>query len=179
MTKENLTAEELRQVLKYDPETGAFIWVKAGRRYGKQAGHHRSDGYFDIRIGDFLYRAHRLAWLYMTGSWPDKHIDHKDRDPANTRWNNLRQATPGQNRQNQKTRKDSKSQFKGVQLHEHGLWRARLMVEGKRVQIGYFKTPEAAYKARLEAEKIHFTHSPVCEPQSACLDAPDHKGDVV
>lgn len=168
MAKKDLTAERLREILDYNPVTGIFTWIKSG----KVSGHHRSDGYFDIRVDDCLFRAHRLAWLYMTGAWPNNLIDHRDRDPSNTRWANLRQATHSENHQNQVVKKTSKMPYKGIELHKSGLWRARLTVNKKRVHLGYFKTPEQARDARIAGEKIHFTHSPASKLQFSYLDDP-------
>jgi hypothetical protein len=83
-----ITAERLREVLLYDPETGVFRWWvptsrKSPFRVGKIAGSYHRDGYREIRIDKRLYRAHRLAWLYMTDKWPDLEIDHIDQDGTN------------------------------------------------------------------------------------------------
>lgn len=170
MAKHDLTAEQARAVISYDPITGIFLWI-SGIRKGKEAGYRRPDGYVDIRIGDYLYRSHRLAWLLVTGKWPAVWIDHIDRDPTNCQWNNLREATISQNHQNQKVRKDSKVGLRGIEHHESGLFRARLVINGKRIQLGYFKTKEEAFMARLEGERKHFTHSTVFHTQSAYPDA--------
>lgn len=168
MPKPEITAEELRAALTYEPGTGIFRWTKNG----KIAGHVRSDGYTDIRFKDCLFRAHRLAWLWMTGSWPTMPwIDHIDRDPGNNRWGNLREVTLSQNHQNQKVRKDSRVGLRGVEAHKSGLWRARLVIQGKRIHVGYFKTPQEAFAARIEAERKYFTHSAVLHTQSAYPDA--------
>lgn len=167
MAAADLTYARLRELLHYDPETGVFTWRvrRCNNLAGTDAGSLRDDGYFTIRLDKRPYRANRLAWLYMTGAWPTHLIDHEDRDPANNRWKNLRPATHSQNHQNQKLRVDNTHGFRGLERHTSGLWRVRLMVRGKRVHIGYFKTPEEAVAARTEAERIHFTHAPVCKPQ--------------
>lgn len=172
MAKPDLTADELRAALSYDPETGIFIWIKSPRR-GKKAGHLRSDGYTDIRLKDALFRAHRLAWLYMTGDWPaTEWIDHIDRDPGNNRWVNLREATRSQNHQNQKVRKDSKIGLRGVERHcQSGGFVAKLVVNGKKIHLGLYRTKEEAFAARLAGERIHFSHSTVLHTQSAYPDA--------
>lgn len=170
MAKPHLTAQEVRDAFSYDTETGILAW-RNPRRKGLPAGYRRPDGYLDVRIKDCLFRAHRLIWLYMTGEWPEVWIDHIDRDPTNNKWSNLRAATMSQNHQNQKVRKDSKVGVRGVELHESGLYRARLVLNGKRIQIGYFKTKEEAFMARIEAERKHFTHSTALHTQSAYPDA--------
>lgn len=193
MAKSDLTAERLRELLHYSPETGVFTWLPRDyslfandasafrwhkRFAGKPAGHHRSDGYYDIRVDDHLHRSHRLAWLYMTGQWPAAYIDHRDRDPSNCQWSNLREATPGQNRQNQKKRKDSLQAHKGIEYHGKR-FRVRISVNGRRIISGSFLTLNEAIACRIESERKHFTHSPACEPQSSYPDdlgQPDANG---
>lgn len=170
----DLTAQRLREILHYDPETGLFRWsatYNLGRLRDKRVGHvSQETGHINIRVQGRAYEAHRLAWLYMTGSWPTETVDHKNRIPEDNRWRNLRLATMGQQRQNQKMRKDCKHGYRGLQFHKHGLWRVRITVDGKKIHIGYFKKPEDGVAARLAAERKYFTHSPACEPQAACPD---------
>lgn len=99
----NLTQEYLKSILEYNLETGKFIWlVKTSNRVkiGMYAGTLRNNGYLKININGQLYYAHRLAWLYMTGKWPENHIDHKDGIKDNNKWENLREATYSQNNKN-------------------------------------------------------------------------------
>jgi len=100
-----LTQAKLRDILWYDPETGVFIWLRPPKHnsklLGKPAGNTRPDGYTTIRINGEAYYAHRLAFLYMTGQWPEPETDHIDRNPFNDRWSNLREATSSLNKYNQ------------------------------------------------------------------------------
>lgn len=168
-----LTAQQLREVLHYDPETGQFSWsphYHGGRLRGKPVGHVSVEtGHVNIRVFKRSYEAHRLAWLYMTGVWPENTVDHENRVPHDNRWKNLRDATMTQQRQNQKMRKDNRHGYRGLELHTSGLWRVRIGLNGKRIQVGYFKTPEEAMQAREQAERDHFTHAPACAPQVESL----------
>lgn len=99
MSKYNstLTAEQLRWLLHYDPETGVFtrlIQLCNRVQVGDIAGFIKYNGYRVIKVGDkpTPYFAHRLAWLYIHGEWPSKGIDHIDGDRANNRIANLREA---------------------------------------------------------------------------------------
>ena len=96
-----LTAKRLRKVLSYAPTTGIFRWqVSASSRapVGSIAGAKNGRGYHQIRIGGRPYSASRLAWLYMTGKWPNSEISYINGKPSDTRWANLRKATSSQNR---------------------------------------------------------------------------------
>lgn len=72
-----LTAERARELLVYDPETGALNWrVARGCRSGALAGTRTSEGYTQVEIDYRLYRAHRVIWLMQTGKWPNDHLEH-------------------------------------------------------------------------------------------------------
>lgn len=97
-----LTQERLKEVLEYDPASGNWRWkVRTSWRVETEgrAGTINSHGYVAIKVDRKLYRAHRLAWLYMTGQWPNE-IDHKDRNKANCAWANLRSVTHAENMMN-------------------------------------------------------------------------------
>ena len=162
MASDLITAERLRALLHYDPETGVFTWRVSRHhpRAGVEAGYRRSDGYMEIRLdgrGSRHYRMSRLAWLYVTGEWPAAEIDHIDGVRANNRWSNLREATPSQNRWNGKTPKHNTSGFKGVSWHRHrGKWVANINAHRKRQFLGEFDTPWQAYQAYLKrAAELH------------------------
>lgn len=105
-------------------------------------------GYRKIEVDGRAYLAHRLAWLYMTGEWPEGEVDHKDCDPANNEWGNLRLATRGQNAQNSSLRADNTSGVKGVSKHpQYDKWVARVGKDGKKHYLGVFPTKEGAEAA--------------------------------
>ena len=80
-----ISAERLRKLMHYEPDTGDFLWRErsAGRPVGRPAGSNKQR-YRQIHIDYCHYQAHRLAWLYMTGEWPQE-IDHIDRNGFNNR----------------------------------------------------------------------------------------------
>lgn len=154
--RDDLTAEYVRSILDYEPETGVLRWrVTLSRRVvaGKIAGWKRPDGRICLGIGDHDYRAHRLIWLMQTGHWPPQEIDHIDLDPSNNRWLNLRLATPSQNQANRPLRRNSRSGYTGVCFdNKKKEWIAYI---NKR-HIGRFKCFDDAVACRAEAEKaIH------------------------
>lgn len=155
-----LTAERVREILSYDPLTGVFVWMARasakfnGKFAGKVAGSIDDMGYRVIGVDGRLYRAHRLAWLYVHGEWP-KIIDHKDGDRDNNTIANLRLATALQNTANR--RGDSRSGYKGVTWQSQiGRWQARIRVKGKNIHLGVFGTAEEASKAyETAAKSVH------------------------
>lgn len=162
MTKKltEITAEQLRELLVYDPETGRFTWRVAlpGQKAGSPAGCLDSYGYVVIRINGANRKAHRLAWLHTYGTLPDGQVDHINRERADNRIANLRSATVQENQHNQSdARRGNKAGLLGVSP-KRGKWRAQIKVDGKKLHIGTFDTPEAAHEAYLEAKrKLHPT----------------------
>ena len=112
--------QEVRRILRYDPDTGYFFWrVPLGScAAGSKAGVIHPTGYVVITIAGKHYLAHRLAHFYQTGEWPSDDIDHKDRDRSQNRWENIRPATRSQNGANAKVSKRNVSGLKGVSLHK-------------------------------------------------------------
>lgn len=143
-----ITDLELKDILHYCPETGVFTWLiaKSQRvRVGEKGGHLASNGYVVIAINNKAYKAHRLAWLYMTGSWPEEEIDHINGIKNDNRIVNLREATKSQNQHNVGVRGDNSSGYKGVSFEtKNKKWRADIQFNGKRIFLGYFDFPKKA-----------------------------------
>jgi len=152
-----LTQARLKELLHYDPATGAFTWAcpsafGSRRSPGARVGRIARNGYLEIGVDYRRHGAHRLAWLYMAGGWPKAEVDHVDLDKANNRWDNLREATHQQNQWNIREHADNVARLKGVSLHSKtGLYHARIRVAGRERSLGYFKTPEAAHARYCEA----------------------------
>jgi hypothetical protein len=142
-----LTRARLRELLHYDPETGQFR-----RRRPLRPGYVANL----ISIDRHIYPAHQLAWLYMTGRWGRPVIDHRDGDPANNRWANLRRATRSQNAANRRRARNNTSGFKGVSRCESGKWRAIVSKDGRTKRLGRYSTPQAAHAAYVAAARRLF-----------------------
>lgn len=147
----------LREILTYDSITGDFTWListSSRVRVGARAGYRQPDGQRIIRIDTYPYVAHRLAWFYMTGEWPEHLVDHENMDRDDNRWSNLRAATKSLNGANKGPPSNNTSGFKGVTLVKGyyvregaDAWKAEITVNMKRRHIGYFRTPEQAAAA--------------------------------
>lgn len=154
--KPTLTADRVREVLDYNPETGVFRWkVRLGQRcrVGNEAGSFSAEGYRQIKIDGRLHLAHRLAWLHTYGVWPRVDLDHRNEIKYDNRIANLREATKAQNTQNRsRARSDNQNGFMGVSRVTGG-WRALIDVNGQRHNLGLFGTPEEAHAAYLAAKR--------------------------
>lgn len=157
-----ITAGEARELLLYEPETGAFTRRvrTCGRvKVGGPAGSVNGCGYLRIRLKTKQYLAHRLAWLIMTGEFPPEQIDHINGVITDNRWCNLRSVTRQENDRNRAVRRDSASGVMGVRWNSRaGRWVARITVAGHRMNLGYFRDLDDAIAARKSAEAKHGYH---------------------
>jgi hypothetical protein len=152
-----MTAEELKKILSYDSQTGVFTWlvspsksIRAGRAAGCRE---KRIGYCTIGYKGKIYKSHRLAWLYVTGKWPDGIIDHINGVKDDNRFDNLRVVDESGNAQNvRKPNKRNKSGFMGVIFFQNK-WRANITHSGKTHWLGDFATPEEAHQAYLAAKR--------------------------
>src|SRR5215471_18439256 len=151
-----LTAERLRQLLHYSPETGLFYWrvSRGGVAEGTEAGTWQGNGYRKIHINGVPHLAHRLAWLYFYCERATGEIDHRNKNPADNRIANLRDSSRAQNARNT-NRRNRRSGFKGVARHG-GKWRARIAVDGKQIELGIFSTAEEAAAAYDDAARLYY-----------------------
>lgn len=149
MTKK-LTQKMLMENWEYSEKTGIFIRVyKNGKR--KKALCLHSDGSIRISVYKRTYRAHRLAWLYVYGVWPDGFIDHINGDQKDNRIKNLRIATDSENKRNVGKRSHNTSGYKGVTWDKtNKKWLAHATYNGKSINLGRYDTPLEAYKAYNE-----------------------------
>ena len=155
-----ITQKELKRLLRYDPESGVFTWrVKKGARAlkGSVAGTLHPLRYIHINIDRKQYKAHRLAWLYVYGKWPENQIDHINHIRNDNRIKNLRDVKRIYNGRNQKLHNTNKTGVSGVYEYRQG-WCAAIRVKDKLIYLGYFLTFEEAVAARKAAEKKYGFH---------------------
>lgn len=157
-----ITHERLKELLSYDPLTGVFLWKvkRSNKMPGDVAGCNKNRNYTVIYVEGRFYRAHRLAWFYMTGEWPSTFLDHRDLNKHNNAFANLREATKSQNQANIGVIKSNVSGFKGVSRYRAGdsygkPWQAGIRENGRSRHLGHFATREDAHAAYVAAaEKL-------------------------
>lgn len=169
--------EKIFQALTYNKETGDFFWkedrpvdhfknisayrVWKTRFSGKKAGHITkglNTEYVSIRVFHKLYLAHRLAHLFVKGSWPENEVDHIDGNGLNNSWSNLRDVEKFVNGKNSQRKKNNSSGVNGVYWHKTSM---KWVAEGhwtedgvnKKKYLGIFEKLEDAAQARLEWEQ--------------------------
>ena len=153
-----ITQSQLKEQLQYNPDTGVFTrLVNASQmKAGDVAGYKNNNGYIAVRVTGKTYKAHRLAWLYIYGIWPENHIDHINEIKDDNRFCNLREANHSENLRNRGANKNNTSGFKGVNWHKNtGKWVAKININRKRNHLGYFNDPKEAYKAYCSAANKH------------------------
>lgn len=161
MATADLTAQRLREVLDYDPESGLFRWKQRRGRAaaeGQVAGTPHPGGYICIKVFQNVVLAHRLAWLYVHGEWPKNKIDHMNGVRNDNRLCNLRDVSDLSSAQNQRqVRSTSRSGVMGVRGNKSmSRWSARICVNYRHIELGFFDTKEEAAQAYWDAKrKLH------------------------
>jgi hypothetical protein len=160
--EDTLTYEVVSSVVSYNPVSGKITRIVAtsqNTRAGQEAGFTDSLGYITLGILGCTVRAHRVAYLLMTKTWPPKNfqIDHIDGIKSNNAWANLRLATAGQNRCNVAILKTNSSGVKGVSWFRlMNKWRVYVTKNGKQYSGGYYETlQDAKIAVRVLREKLH------------------------
>ena len=153
-----LTQDSLRSQLHYDEVTGVFTRIAIAHsskaKVGDIAGFIDASGYVRIFVLGRQYKAHRLAWLYLHGTWPTGEIDHIDSNKKNNSANNLRDVPKPINQQNRKTPTRSASGLLGVTRSTRGnRYVARIRVGGTTKYLGSFLTAEDAHLAYITAKR--------------------------
>jgi hypothetical protein len=152
--------ELIRSTFIYDPVSGDLRWRHNGRNQWARAGNlagqstKNCNGYSSVRVGGRSHRVHRVIWAYYYGVWPDQDIDHINRDRADNRIENLRDATRSQNLGNSIARSTS---LKGAHFDKRrGKWKARITVDYKEIWLGSYNTEAEAHAAYCDAARIYF-----------------------
>lgn len=151
-----ITQKDVFELLAYDKETGIFQWKKKRRGIcvEKHLGTCNGFGYLRITVLGKSYYAHRLAWFYVYGVWPNQ-IDHINGIKNDNRIANLRSCTDLENKQNKvKSQNNSKSKTLGVSWHKKAKkWQAHICIYKERKYLGIFSSIEEANEAYKQEER--------------------------
>ncbi len=155
-TKPVLTAERVRELFNYDPETGSLVrLISRGSRKAGAVVNYPGQKRGQVRIDGEKFLVHRVVWLTVTGFWPDQDIDHVNGNPSDNRFVNLRLATSEINNQNR--RQAQGNNWAGLLgVGSSGCakrYRASIVVKGRYIHLGCFDTPEEAHAAYLAAKR--------------------------
>jgi hypothetical protein len=149
-------AEMTAEIVRYEPDSGRIFWLNSERpkKNGQETGLFiNAHGYRSMPFKGCIYLIHRLAWVYMTGAFPARQIDHINHDKLDNRWANLREVTSAQNQQNRKPRRNSKSGMLGVAWSSTSqTWFAQICHNRRVKNLGSYKTPHEAQAAYLKAK---------------------------
>jgi hypothetical protein len=155
----------IREIFSYDPILGELRWLS---RDGKSrtinswnarytdtvAGSVKSNGYIEVHLQAKMYKAHRVVWVWMTGEWPAKQIDHINLNRSDNRWANLREATHSENQRNALAFKSNALGVRGVHC-AHGRFIAQIDINGKHIYLGSRATLKEAAKLYQAAIAEH------------------------
>lgn len=124
--QEAMPQKLLHELLGYNELTGGWVWIKKPSKYannlvGQPVGHVNKKGYVVIRLNGGDHLAHRLAWSYVYGDYPDGEqplIDHINGKKDDNRIGNLRVSSHSENQKNRKRNTNNRSGVTGVDCYE-------------------------------------------------------------
>jgi hypothetical protein len=173
------TPEQLRQLLRYEPETGKLFWRQRTpemftenwkwtadaqcRRWNTRYAGREAFTAVDARgykIGAIFcvsLSAHRVAWALHCGAWPEDQVDHANGVRTDNRWANLRAADIFQNNRNVRSAAGSSSKYLGVCWESRrNRWRSVIKIARKQIHLGTFKLEDDAARAYDAAAQHHY-----------------------
>ena len=147
------------ECFELDSESGVIVWKKkTGKKVivGTEAGSCRADGYKWVQLNKKRYLTHRVVYA-MTHGHCISEIDHINGDPSDNRPCNLRAVNRSQQNMNKSLARKNKFGLSGICFHKNsGLYQAKIRADGRRICLGYHKTPEEAHQAYLRGvEQYH------------------------
>ena len=159
-TESALTVERLREMFDYNANTGIFVRkvrTRSSQKAGDIPGTIDAHGYRVMRIGEKIYKAHRLAIFYCTGNMPaNLEVDHIDGNRLNNAFHNLRLVDKKTNTENhRKAHSHSKTGLLGACFNKQkGKFVAQIRVNGSVCYLGQFDDAQSAHAAYVAEKRI-------------------------
>ena len=152
---------ELRELFDYDPN-GYLVWLHDKRGHvkaGDRAGHLSNEGYWNIKVNQNRFRAHRLIYAWHHGTCPET-LDHINRNRADSRIENLRPATVAQNQMNRACPSNNQLGHKNIRQRPSGSYEVHMTVEGQVLYKNFPTLSEAIDYANHLRQELHgqFAH---------------------
>ena len=110
------TQDQIKSAVTYEPKTGNFYKNSSGKLLGSLSKRSKGTNYWRVGLLGTNVPAHRLAWFYMTGKWPEE-VDHLNRNGMDNSWKNLRECNRSENVTNTRVRKDNLIGLTGICEH--------------------------------------------------------------
>lgn len=175
------TPEVLRQLLRYEADTGKLFWIEKSeesvaserqstrqriarnwnaRFSGREAFTAISKRGYHVGVLECrrLY-AHRVAWAIYYGVWPTDMIDHINGDPLDNRICNLREVSCGENLRNQRLHDRNKTGHHGVWFDKRrNAYQVYITHNGTRIRLGRKRDLQEAIALRRAAEAKYGFH---------------------
>jgi hypothetical protein len=158
----NIDCNHLRKILKYQQDTGLFFWkiAPSGRLAGQLAGSKDRQGYIRIKINNIKYAAHRLAWMYVHGNFPNNFIDHINGIKDDNRICNIRDVTRSENMQNINKPQGNNIYLGVYKVGKNEKYRSKIGINGRQIHLGYFSSVEEAKNSYVQAKKTYHITAP-------------------
>lgn len=147
-----ISPDDVLACFDYDRDRGFLLRKKATCRNpaGSVVGYPNEKGYLRCRVKGKTLKVHRVIWLLENGKFPDMQLDHINGNKQDNRIVNLREVTTQENHQNKKT-------CQGYYETSRGKFRADIYIDGKKISVGTFDTPEEASAAYWIAKKKYYS----------------------
>ena len=158
----HLSYQRAHDLFEYEPAAGLLtrrVTTSSNARGGDVAGSSNGRGYLTVRIDGNKYVAHRIAWLLMTGEWPDFEIDHINGVPSRQQVRpNLRASSHvREHEESEDSTNNNTSRCKGVTWDKaRQKWQTKICCNGIQYHLGRHTDLEIANAYYAGAAAILF-----------------------